>query len=40
MEHTRLAAEYGKKETTAERREEIILRVKELRAERARILHS
>jgi hypothetical protein len=37
-ELTRLAAEYGRKETSGERREEIILRIKELRAERAQIM--
>ncbi|GIM47586.1 hypothetical protein DNHGIG_31350 [Collibacillus ludicampi] len=40
VEHSRLSAEYGRKETSDERREEIILRIKELRAERARILQS
>jgi hypothetical protein len=40
IEHTRLAAEYGRKETSDERREEIIVRINELRAERSAILQT
>ncbi|GIM45925.1 hypothetical protein DNHGIG_14740 [Collibacillus ludicampi] len=40
VEHSRLAAEYGRKDTSVERREEIIIRIKELRAERASLLQN
>ncbi|GIM46998.1 hypothetical protein DNHGIG_25470 [Collibacillus ludicampi] len=37
-EHSRLSAEYGARGTTSERKEEILVRINELRAERSAIL--